>query len=61
MVLQSSSFVGKGECVSESPRTPKKIDPHAFVGQIVIYGLAADGAIRFLHWLVLSLAHEFGQ
>lgn len=39
----------------------KRFDPHRAVSKIVIYGLALDGAVRFLHWLVLSLAYEFGR
>ena len=39
----------------------KRFDPHKVVGQVVVYGLAADGAVRFLHWLTLSLMHEFGH
>jgi hypothetical protein len=37
----------------------KRFDPHRFVGKIVVYGLALDGGIRFLHWLSLSLINEF--
>jgi hypothetical protein len=32
-------------------RRRKRIDPHKIVGQIVIYGLAAESAIRFCEWL----------
>jgi hypothetical protein len=38
-------------------RRRKRIDPHKIVGQIVIYGLAADSAIRFLEWLIHDLFH----
>lgn len=41
------------------PVRRKPFDPHHFVGKIVVYGLAADGAIRFIHWLTISIAAEF--
>jgi hypothetical protein len=36
----------------------KRFDPHKLVGQIVLYGLAADGGIRFVDWLVRGLIHD---
>ena len=39
----------------------KRFDPHRFVGDLVIYCLALDGAVRFLHWLATSLIHEFAR
>ena len=43
---------------SSSPRCRRKrIDPHKVVGTIVIYGLAADSAIRFCEWLFHDLFH----
>jgi hypothetical protein len=52
---------------STSPQIPNKrpkrrrFDPHRFLGKVVLYGLAFDGGVRFLHWLTLSLMHEFGR
>lgn len=40
-------------------RNQHQFDPHKIVGIIVIYGLALDGAVRFLHWLCLGLVKEF--
>jgi hypothetical protein len=45
---------------SSSPRRRKRFDPHRFVGKVVVYGLALDGAVRFLHWLSISIMHEMG-
>ena len=36
-------------------------DPHKLVGVIVVYGLAVHSGIMFLHWLAVSLLHEFGH
>ncbi len=39
----------------------KSFDPHHAVANVVVYGLAADSAVRLLHWLVLSILHDFGR
>lgn len=41
--------------MAEPRRRRKRFDPHKAVGVIVIYGLAADSAIRFLMWLAHDL------
>jgi hypothetical protein len=44
-----------------SPHRCSHFEPHHLVGTVVLYGLALDSAVRFLHWLWLSLIHEFIQ
>jgi hypothetical protein len=36
----------------------KRVNPHKLLGTIVLYGFAADDAIRVVNWLVRSLIHE---
>ena len=52
MILLFATLVGrKGELMPE-PRRRRRFDPHKAVGVVVIYGLAAASAIRFLTWLL---------
>jgi hypothetical protein len=40
---------------------PMRFDPHRSLAKVVVYSLAVDDAIRFLHWLFINLIHEFGR
>jgi|GEM_PF-5065576 len=47
--------------LSVSVASASIFDPQRFVGKVAVYGLAFDGAARFLHWLSTSIMHEFGR